>query len=139
LHLKISYLVRGQLRPSDGKLIGQMPCLFERAYLGLDPMPARANPVQITIPVAFNSHVAFMVPSGYSSPVFEGSQRPTTNLLSVFQVEVSPKTNQVIIDWKAERRAGNFPSSRYDEIRRSMDSALGALGQAIVLTRSGKS
>jgi len=135
LELRISYSLRRQLQSFDNRLVGQLPCLFERTYLALAPLNSRSSPVQVTIPLGFESHVKFKVPEGYAlSPITKSAQR-LPERFATCQSSVLSQTNQTVVDWKAERRIGTFPPSDYAAFRSALDDALLALSRTVVLTK----
>jgi tetratricopeptide (TPR) repeat protein len=136
LMVRVEYLVRGKFRRVGSQLIGQLPAVWERMFLGTEAVEKRATPFAVPIPVSFQSSVALTVPPDYKAdpvPAEDFHQDFATCSETTRQEPAALK-----IDCDIHARTGNFTPAQYASYHDTLSKALGAIEPNVVLTPVGK-
>jgi transglutaminase-like putative cysteine protease/tetratricopeptide (TPR) repeat protein len=136
LLVRAEYMVRGKFRRVGGQLIGQLPAVWERMFLGTEAVEKRATPFTVQIPVNIQSNVALTVP-----PDYKADPLPAAEFKEDFAscTETTREESAALkIDCDIHARTGQFPPTQYASYHDTLDKALGAIEPNVVLTAVGK-
>ncbi len=136
--LDVTYLIRNKLKMVDGRLIGPLPALWERHYLGMEYGDARRTPFQIEMPITLHSRITVTLPPNYDSvdpALFTQSlEGPYLRCKSVAE-----RRDQVLrIDYELQQQGGKFTAAQYPAYQKATDRALNVLEQTIALKAKDK-
>ncbi len=136
LMVRMEYMVRGKFRRVGGQIIGQIPAVWERMFLGTEAVEKRVTPFAVPIPVNFQSSVALTVP-----PDFKADPVPAEDFRQDF-ASCTETTRQdaaaLKIDCDIRAGSGKFPPGKYASYHDALSKALGAIEPNVVLTAVGK-
>jgi len=136
LMVRVEYMVRGKFRRVGTQLIGQLPAVWERMFLGTDAVENRVTPFAVPIPVNVQSSVALTLPPTYKAdpvPAAEFKQDFASCTETTHQDPAALK-----IDCDIHENTGNFPPAQYASFHDTLSKALGAIEPNVVLTEVGK-
>ncbi len=133
LVLVLSYRLNEALQQTESKLVGRIPALWERALIGLNPIPERHTPFRIYYPLTFTSEVVFVAPreSRILSPSIsdDGVQQPSGD----WNVRVSAHPEGIALSYSNRRSSYGGEASEYASYSASVQHSLEALEQSLIL------
>lgn len=136
LRLKLHYVVPRRFQNASGQLIGQLPSVWERWFLGGDPVEKRQTPFKVWMPVNFESRVTLTPPPGWQATAIRESKLDRPFCTGSVSSQMAARKLQ--IDSRVTQRAGQFSAGEYRAYLDATGSALGLFEQGIVLKKDGK-
>ncbi len=133
LVLKATYLVRNNFKPVDGKLVGQLPALWERMYLGSPAVPDRRTPFTQEYPLIFTSDVKMKSPPGYTIQTSDSAPSAGQNDLITWNLKVNSAEPDFSMTYELRLRSGHFSAAQYAPYQEEMERAIVALSQSVSL------
>lgn len=131
LALELRYLVRGARRKGGGELSLPLPAVWERRYLGAEPVARRESPFRLTA-LEVRSVVELAPPEGHlvepppASPAGKG-------VFSRWERVARANGPRVRIESTLARPAGRYPAPRWAEYRDEMERALSTVEPTLSL------
>ncbi|HET7826624.1 MAG TPA: DUF3857 domain-containing protein, partial [Anaeromyxobacter sp.] len=131
LDLEVRYLVRGAAPRSGGELSLPVPAVWERRYLGAEPVPRRESPFRLTA-LEVRSVVDLTPPSGQLVEPPPPSPA-TTGAFSRWERVARADGSRVHLESTLARPAGRHPAPDWAAYRDEMERALATVEAQLAL------
>lgn len=135
LLFKASYVVPNRFQLNGGTIVGQLPALWERMYLGVQPVPDRRTPFEVEYPLEFGSTIELIVPDEYRAEIPQPVGAQSSSSFAAWKLQNSPVKGGVKIVYELHLPAGRHPASDYAAYHDELERAVSALGQQVVLKK----
>jgi tetratricopeptide (TPR) repeat protein len=132
LIIRVAYLVKGKFRRVGDQLIGQLPAVWERMFLGTEAVENRVTPFLVTFPLMVQSSVALALP-----PDYKADPIPAADIRQEFATctaTAQQEPDALKIDCSIQERTGHFAPSQYASYHDTLSRTLGAIEPNVVLT-----
>jgi Flp pilus assembly protein TadD len=133
LVLKATYLVRNNFKPVDGKLVGQLPALWERMYLGSAAVTDRRTPFTVEYPLVFSSEVKMKAAPGFTLQVSDASESDHASEFVSWKRRNTSVEPDLQVSYELRLNSGHYSAAQYASYQDEMERALAALSQTVSL------
>jgi hypothetical protein len=131
LRLSMEYEVENAFTTTSNGILGNLPASWERAFLSVDPVDARASPFEIQEPLRISETVRLSVPSGYSARIVGSGERESASPFLEWKAQGESLPDGLVIRFAASRTRGTFPAEQYESYFEDVMQAIGFLDQPI--------
>ena len=136
LIFKAAYLLRNNFKPAEGSLLGQLPALWERMYLGVQSVPQRRTPFAIEYPLQFSSEVDLLAPEGYQLQSLANRDEHGETRFVSWKVRTQAADSGEHIDYELQLPSGRYPAADYAAYDNDLDKALAVLSPSVTLKKT---
>ena len=136
LIFKAAYLLRNNFKPAEGGLLGQLPALWERMYLGVQSVPQRRTPFAIEYPLQFSSEVDLLAPEGYQLQSLANRDEHGETRFVSWKVRTQAADSGEHIDYELQLPSGRYPAADYAAYDNDLDKALAVLSPSVTLKKT---
>jgi tetratricopeptide (TPR) repeat protein len=136
LVFKATYLVRNRFHAAGDTLLGQLPALWERMYLDVQPVPQRRTPFAVEFPLNFVSEIEFLAPAGYEAELPASMNKESQSRFATWKLHSSGKAGGLHLDYELHLPAGRYAAAQYADYEHDLEQSMAALTQNIVLKRA---
>ena len=136
LIIRVAYLVKGKFRRVGDQLIGQLPAVWERMFLGAEAVENRETPFLVSFPVTLQSSVALAIPAGYKAGAISPSE--IREAFATCTTMSRQKPAALELDCNVQEWAGHFAPAQYASYHETLSRALAAIEPSVVLSVSTK-
>lgn len=139
LVLDLEYDVTAAFRVADGKLVGELPWLWERYYGSVDRVDSRATPFRISSRLRHTSSIRLQVPEQYSLGPLDWAARQERSSFVEWSMNAIPEGDEVAIEHELHLRAdGVYPADAYESYCASMGAPLEVFSRPMILHPSAQ-
>ena len=136
LVFKAAYLMRSTFKPAEGGLLGQLPALWERMYLGVQSVPQRRTPFAIEYPLQFSSEVDLLPPEGYELQSLASRDAHGQSKFVSWKVHTRAADGGQRIEYELQLPSGRYAAADYAAYDNDLDRALAVLSPSVTLKKN---
>ncbi len=135
LVFKATYLLRNTFKDAGGTLLGQLPALWERMYLGAPSVPDRRTPFVVEFPLEFSTEVDVRAPENYGMQSLASRDDRGQNKFAKWKMHAQPTPQGESIHYELHLASGHYAAADYKAYDDELDRALAALSPTVALKR----
>jgi len=136
LVVRLRYDVRKQFEILNDQIVGRVPSCWERRYLAPEGVTRRTTPFEIYAPIRFESTVDLFVPDNFREPSLKTFDQSFNQTFASCKTSGEKRPRGARINFTVEQQRGQFSPVQYADFKDTMDRALGALEQSVVLSKN---
>ena len=135
LEVKFSYRVRGEFHALENQIVGSVPIGVERAYLLSEPIPKRATPFEVSVPLTIEGTVTVNSPAGFRPKPMLKPAPDAENRFVRCQMAVDASASGWRLRYHLHENAGRSAAESYTEYCRAMQQTADLLKPRLVCER----
>src|SRR3984957_8822403 len=135
LVLELDYILKRQFHLTGNQLVGKLPDVWEQLYASADPVDNRTTPFELSFPIEVESIIALATPDGYRAPALEDFHQNVPMNFASSQSQAQKDGQGLKIDYRLQRRSGQFKPAEYGPYRDNMVKALNPLEQTVAFAK----
>ena len=135
LEVKFSYRVRGEFHALENQIVGSVPIGVERAYLLSEPIPKRATPFEVSVPLTIEGTVTVNSPAGFRPKPMPKPAPDAENRFVRCQMAVDASASGWRLRYHLHENAGRSAAESYTEYCRAMQQTADLLKPRLVCER----
>ncbi|HTA30484.1 MAG TPA: transglutaminase-like domain-containing protein, partial [Candidatus Cybelea sp.] len=135
LTFEMDYIMKRQFHLAGNQLVGKLPDVWEQVYASAEPIDPRITPFELRYPIDVESTITLATPDGYRAPALQDFRQNVPMSFASSRCEAQKNGSGLKIDYKLQRRSGQFAPAEYGPYCDNMVKALGPLEQTVAFTK----